>query len=443
MKIWKFCLLSMSVLIVGGCHFYSFNNIERLRSSNPPRPPKSLSAAIQSPLAPLAKEILIGKWTATRWGNSFYYYDSDVHPNGPHLHTQNWQCIMTYEFYSDGMYVENVVRKYVSFAAADETSIIKGKWDYDSGKLRLMPQASTFFKGGDEKRKKLIPCRKTINGEIAEDKYDITWANKDEIAIWQSSKDFELSYQRNFREPTHLRVRNIFVSDVSGLSHHTRFVEGKDDGSIDDDCSVTSHYLRGDMTPGRLIDHICGEYYYPALEDVPKNTFNQSFPNEPHYRIVTCERESGTDFAYRFIIELGKDSDQTLAVFRKIQKEFRAAIQADYMESFPRVDRNALHVDFPTYKLNDGKVEGRAVVLTISVAALSYDPNMRKGKLAVRFNANQYEDARNWIRKNIETLARDKNIVLTTGEIPPAAKFYLGREELKNGNILEIEFITE
>ena len=58
-------------------------------------------------------------------------------------------------------------------------------------------------------------------------------------------------------------------------------------------------------------------------------------------------------------------------------------------------------------------------------------------------SANQYEEARAWIRKNIETLARDKNIVLTTGEIPPAAKFYLGREELKNGNILEIEFITE
>lgn len=34
-------------------------------------------------------------------------------------------------------------------------------------------------------------------------------------------------------------------------------------------------------------------------------------------------------------------------------------------------------------------------------------------------------------------------IALTTGEIPPAAKFYLGREELKDGNVLEIEFKTE
>jgi len=27
--------------------------------------------------------------------------------------------------------------------------------------------------------------------------------------------------------------------------------------------------------------------------------------------------------------------------------------------------------------------------------------------------------------------------------IPPAVKFYLGREELKDGNVLEIEFRTE
>ena len=91
----------------------------------------------------------------------------------------------------------------------------------------------------------------------------------------------------------------------------------------------------------------------------------------------------------------------------------------------------------------EGRVEGRAVVLSVSVVSLKYDPNTRKGILAAKVGANQYEDARNWIRKNIETLARDKNIALTTGEIPPAAKFYLGREELKDGNVLEIEFKTE
>ena len=160
------------------------------------------------------------------------------------------------------------------------------------------------------------------------------------------------------------------------------------------------------------------------------------------YNIISCERESGSDFAYRFVLELtGKD--KSLRAFRLVQKEFRQAVKEDYVESFPGVNKGSLFVEFPEYKLNNGKIEGRAVVLTISVTSLTYDPNTHNGKLAVKVNANQYEEARKWIRKNIETLARDKNIALTTGEIPPAAKFYLGREELKDGNVLEIEFKTE
>ena len=163
---------------------------------------------------------------------------------------------------------------------------------------------------------------------------------------------------------------------------------------------------------------------------------------ESLYNILSCERESGSDFSYRFTLEL-TSKDKSLRAFRAIQKEFRQAVKEDYTESFPGARQNDLHVDFPEYKLNNGKIEGRAVVLTISVSSLAYDPNTRTGKLAVKVNANQYEEARKWVRKNIETLARDKNIALTTGEIPPAAKFYLGREELKDGNILEIEFKTE
>jgi hypothetical protein len=160
------------------------------------------------------------------------------------------------------------------------------------------------------------------------------------------------------------------------------------------------------------------------------------------YNILSCKRETGSDFAYRFELELlGKNS--SLRTFRAVQQEFRRAVKEDYVESVPGTKPNELYVDFPEYELKDGKIEGRAVVLSISVTSLTYDPNTRNGKLAVKVNANQYEEARKWIRKNIETLARDKNIALTTGEIPPAAKFYLGKEELKDGNILEIEFKTE
>ena len=161
------------------------------------------------------------------------------------------------------------------------------------------------------------------------------------------------------------------------------------------------------------------------------------------YKIVSFERESDSSFAYNFVLALRDEEDGSLITLRQIQQEFRMAVKNDYMESFSGVDANSLYVDFSEYKLNDGKIYGRAVVLTIAIESLTYNSNTRSGKLAVKVNANQYEEARKWVRKNIEILARDKNIALVTGEIPPAAKFYLGREELKDGNILEIEFRTE
>ena len=162
---------------------------------------------------------------------------------------------------------------------------------------------------------------------------------------------------------------------------------------------------------------------------------------EQIYSILACERESGNDFAYKFELEL--NGEKSLKSFRAVQREFREAIKEDYAESFAGTDFASLYVDFPEYRQKGDKIEGRAVVLTISAVSLKYDPKTRTGILAVRIGANQFEEARKYIRKNIETLARDKNIALVTGEIPPAAKFYLGREEIKDGNILEIEFKTE
>ena len=161
------------------------------------------------------------------------------------------------------------------------------------------------------------------------------------------------------------------------------------------------------------------------------------------YDIVYCRRNANQEFSYEFDIKLKDETSNSIGAFRSIQREFRNAIKEDYTNAFSGIDDHSLRIDFPEYEQKDGHIKGRAVVLTISVVSLSYDPDTCKGTLAVKVNANQYEEARAYIRKNIETLARDKNIALITGEIPPAAKFYLGREELKDGNVLEIEFKTE
>ena len=161
------------------------------------------------------------------------------------------------------------------------------------------------------------------------------------------------------------------------------------------------------------------------------------------YRLVSCERESGHDFAYRFVLELTDTIGQSIQTLQNVQSEFSSMVKNRYVESHTQADKESIGVEFSEFELKNGRISGRVVVLSFCVASLFYDPNTRTGKLAVKVNANQYEEARKWIRKNIETLARDKNIALTTGEIPPAAKFYLGREELKEGNVLEIEFRTE
>ena len=93
--------------------------------------------------------------------------------------------------------------------------------------------------------------------------------------------------------------------------------------------------------------------------------------------------------------------------------------------------------------MKESVVEGRAEVMRISVVSLQYDATRRKGVISVKIGANRFEDARKWVRKNIETLAKDKNIALVTGTIPPEARFYLGAERVKEGNVLEIEFETE
>ena len=87
-------------------------------------------------------------------------------------------------------------------------------------------------------------------------------------------------------------------------------------------------------------------------------------------------------------------------------------------------------------------ITGRVVVLAIEPESLSYDPVRRRGKISVRFNSGQYEEARTWAKKNIKTLARDKNIALTTGQQPPEATYYSLGEKVE-GNVMEIEFKTE
>ena len=160
----------------------------------------------------------------------------------------------------------------------------------------------------------------------------------------------------------------------------------------------------------------------------------------PAYRVVRLAQNAAGEFAFTLEFqEKPLDPDRAkLAVL----KEFGDSLKEEYEDSVPGAKQMSLAVNYTDVRMDGKLIHGRATVLAMSLISLSYDANARRGKLLVRFNPGQYEEAREWIRKNIETLARDKNIALATGELPPAATYYSLGEKV-DGNVMEIEFKTE
>ena len=162
----------------------------------------------------------------------------------------------------------------------------------------------------------------------------------------------------------------------------------------------------------------------------------------PIYKMLSLQKEEGCGYAYRFKLEMLDESGGRLNAYRRVQHEFRSMLLEEAARTFDG-DFSTLFVEFPAFNLKGKIVEGRAVVLTMKPLSLAYNPETRRGSISISLAANQFDVARRLVRKNIEALARNSNIVVEEGKLPPAAKFYLGREIVKDGNILEVEFMTE
>ena len=160
------------------------------------------------------------------------------------------------------------------------------------------------------------------------------------------------------------------------------------------------------------------------------------------FDLVDFNKDSGTGYRYSFSLRKRGGGNLSLRESREARKALRTMIRDDYSASFPDVAIGSLIVDFPEYILRDGMVRGRAAVLSLSVASLRYDSHSHTGTMRLRIGENQYEDARQYARRNIESLVRDKNVALDAQAIPPAATFYLLGESLKD-DIMEITFRTE
>lgn len=159
------------------------------------------------------------------------------------------------------------------------------------------------------------------------------------------------------------------------------------------------------------------------------------------YEIVEFEKDDDCVYRYSFVLKRRDSSSVAVRESRELKKILRAMIREDYLLSFPDAARSVV-IDFPKFSLQNGSVVGNAVALTFSVASLEYDSHRRRGVMRIGIGENQFEDARRYARKNIESIARDKNIALDAKTIPPSAVFYLEGEKL-NGGMLEISFRVE
>lgn len=161
------------------------------------------------------------------------------------------------------------------------------------------------------------------------------------------------------------------------------------------------------------------------------------------YAIQNFRRTSNEGYAYSFKIVFNEKDNVDIATMQRIKREVVKVVEEDYRVAVGITATENVHVDFPEFTVANGVVEGRATVMTVSVTSLKYDERTQKGVIAVKIGGNRFENARKWLRDNIETIARDKNIALRTGELPPNKKFFLGTERVLEGNVLEIEFEVE
>lgn len=178
------------------------------------------------------------------------------------------------------------------------------------------------------------------------------------------------------------------------------------------------------------------------LEEAKLQWLEEAKLKAPEHRVVRLAHDVGGDFAYRFTFELLEVPIDPNKAKSAVLQEFGETLKKEYVYSVPGAKQMPLAVNYTDVKIDGKLIQGRAIVFAMSIVSLSYDANTRRGKLSVRFNAGQAEEARTWIRKNIETLARDKNIALTTGTLPPEATYYSLGEKI-DGNVMEIEFKTE
>ena len=294
----------------------------------------------------------------------------------------------------------------------------RGKWSIRDGELMLFTMESSAEKG-----RNLAPPKNVTQKLFA------TLLSPQEITIQYASsadlEDYIAKAQEQYKDNFHSRVEYGWDSRgyavVRYLGSEATRSAMRSQGSF---CVIITA-----ISPSTFKKVISSNS--PAVSS--QKQFSQSFWLE------SLKWDEMKDFECMFSVIM--EGECTLSTFEQIEHEFSEYIRNVYVKMHPTADLKLLSVDvYP--ELRDNRIVGRASVLTIVLKTLNYDPQTRCGTMTVLFQPGQEEEARAYIKRNIETLARDKNIQLVTGQLPPAATYYSLCENIK-GNMMEIEFKTE
>ena len=194
-----------------------------------------------------------------------------------------------------------------------------------------------------------------------------------------------------------------------------RLKELEDNGQIDDDMPISAI----------------------ASAEMSKTLFGTSV------EIVRCGNTTGRDFEYDFVLRSKGGGKLKLVDYERVRGAFRTAIINTYCMKHPEANPRSLVTYFTRYTMGGDCVKGRVAVLTIEVKTVFYDAAKREGRMSAKIGANQFEDARRFVRSLIEELATRSNIVIEGDSLPAGAIFYTGNERLSENGLLEVEFRTE
>ena len=216
------------------------------------------------------------------------------------------------------------------------------------------------------------------------------------------------------------------------------YLVGPQTERFDVSCVSAGLYLQGEV-PSKIGTPVCCR----KVVVTPKRDGSDQALRSSSYSVERFERVTGDEFAYAFKIVFSSTNGVELAAAQRVKRELRASVEEDYRAACPDARGESVQIDFPEFSMKGNVVEGRAEITRIAVTSLTYDDVTQKGVISVRIGASSFEKARAWVRKNIETIVRDKNIALTTGKVPADKRFFLGAERVLEGNVLQIEFETE